>query len=439
MIPQISQNDDTIYALATPPGRSGVAITRLSGPRARAIAEEVIGGKLGAKRHAVMRRLRGGEGEIIDDALVLYFAAPASFTGEDIVEFQTHGGRAIIAALSERLSGLGARLAEAGEFTRRALLAGKMGLLEVEALGDLIDADTGAQLALARSGIAGEAEKWARALRERLVETMGLVTAAIDFSDEDLPPGHDEAIRSSIKALQGELAQEIERSKRASSLKGGYRVAIMGAPNVGKSSLLNRLIGREMAIASEIAGTTRDAIEVFLDLGGLPVILIDTAGLRESIDPIERMGIKKAEAMAESSDLRIWLYEKAGEREEISARAGAGDLLVRTKADLYGEEPGAISAQNGYGIDDLLAQIRGALEERAVDAGYFAHERQRQLLSEAEGALLEACEIAREKDMRYEFLAEAIRAANFALARLLGEVDVEEALGFVFSRFCIGK
>ena len=428
----------TIFSLATPAGKSGVAVVRLSGGEAKAIAEKICG-PIHEARRAYFRTLRAEDGSELDQALVLWFQGPASFTGEDVVEFQVHGGRAIINGVLARLAGLGASPAVAGEFTRRALENGKLDTLQVEALADFINADTEAQRKLSFRNLKGEAGEWTLALREKLVEAMSLVTASIDFSDEDLPTSLVSSIGESIDNVILALEIEIGKTSRASSLRDGYRVAILGKPNVGKSSLINALAGREVAIATEIAGTTRDVLEVFIDINGLPIILYDTAGLRETEDVVESIGVDRARKTAKDADLRLFLYENIEELDDLGVDVVEGDLVYQAKSDVYGAKAAAISAKTGSGIGELLAELAQTFSDQTLEAGFFGTQRQIAALGNALSSLQDAKSFYDQGESVYELLAESLRQAVHALDVLVGRVDVEDMLDVIFSKFCIGK
>lgn len=434
---------DTIVALASAPGRSAIAVLRLSGRQTR-FALETIAGTLPEPRRASLRRLHDpADSELIDEGLVLWFPGPGSFTGEDCAELQVHGGRAVVRRMLEALCRLdGLRLAEPGEFSRRALRNGRFDLAGAEGLADLIDSETELQRkqALAqKDGVLGRAcEEW----RSRLLDCMALVEADIDFADEgDVGTGIVAQARALAVALGQEIEIALQGALHGERVREGFRVAILGAPNVGKSSLLNVLAGREIAIVAEVAGTTRDAIEVPLDLDGLPVILIDTAGQRETDDPVERIGIERAQMAAGQADLRLWLSPAQSQIDSPPEQSSLAEIMVGTKADL-GEADGSrfdhlISAHTQLGIDGLLSDIRNRLMDRAPSTVLVTRERQRQCL---QGALeaLQRIEAGHES-LPVEILAEELRLAAWQFGRITGMVDVEDVLDRVFSSFCIGK
>jgi tRNA modification GTPase len=431
---------ETIYALASGLGKAGVAVVRLSGPR----AHEALGrmASVPEVRRASVRRLQW-QGLVLDEALVLVFAQGASFTGEDCVELHLHGGRAVVQAVLTALSEMpGLRMAEAGEFTRRALENGCLDLTQVEGLADLIDAETEAQrvqsLRVLSGAIGAKVEVWRRAL----IRAGALLEATIDFVDEDVPVDVMPEVREILNGLILAFRAEVEGAKRAERVRDGFEVAIVGRPNAGKSTLLNAFAGRKAAITSEIAGTTRDVIEVRMDLGGLAVTFLDTAGIRETADIVEALGVDLAIERAVAADVRIFLLDAEGAFEGIAVQDG--DLLVRGKSDMVaqgGFEPAelAVSGVTGQGVPNVLAQISKILSQRAVGDGVLTRERHRVALARA----LAALELARnevESDFAVvEIAAEELRAAARALDVLLGRIDVEVLLGEIFASFCIGK
>jgi tRNA modification GTPase len=419
----------TIFAPIT--GRGGaVTVLRLSGPDAVAIAQ-TLAGTLPAPRHAGLRRLRHG-GIILDEALVVCFPAPNSFTGEDCAELSVHGGRAVLAAVSAALTDLGARPAEPGEFSRRAFENGEFDLLQAEAMADLIAAETEAQRLQALSGadaLHGACTAW----RERLRQVMAQQEALIDFPDEDLPPEVEAALLAGIADLRDEMRAALEAAPAAGRLREGLEFVILGPPNAGKSTLLNALAGEEVAIVSEIPGTTRDAVGVRVDLGGVPVHLTDTAGLRDTVDVIEAEGVRRAQARAAKADFLI-LVAAPGE-EFAPAPEGIPALRVRTKADVAGAGEG-VSARTGAGMADLRARLAAAARDLTDTKGVAALARPRQIacVRDTAQALDRALGLP-EPELR----GEELRLAAGALARLVGGIAVEEVLDAVFSGFCIGK
>jgi tRNA modification GTPase len=422
---------DTIHALATARGRAGLAVVRVSGPQAGAVCTALCGSIPPARRASLRNILWRGEG--IDQALVVFFAEGASFTGEAVVEFHIHGGPAVAQALLRALAESGlSRLAQAGEFTRRALDNGVLDLTQVEGLADLIDAETEAQRKQALRVLSGQIGQRVAGWRARLVRAAALIEATIDFADEDVPVDVTPEVRDLLQGLLVEIEREAAAVAQAERIRDGFEVAILGAPNAGKSTLLNRLAGREAAITSEIAGTTRDVIEVRMDLDGLAVTLLDTAGLRDSDDPVEREGIRRAVDRAEAADLRIFLGPDPG---LVAPRDG--DLFVAAKADLVGAAGLAVSGKTGAGIDALLAEISRGLSDKVAGAGIMVRERHRLALEQGAGAIRVV--LAGIGKALPEIAAEELRRAIRALDALVGRVDVDELLGEIFASFCIGK
>ena len=418
---------DTIFAEATPPGRGGVSVVRVSGPEARAILES-LAGVVSAPRVAHVRALRDGD-DLIDRALVIRFDENHSFTGEDVAEFHLHGAPVIANRLSQALLTRGARRAEAGEFTRRAFLNGRINLAEAEGFADLLSAETEAQRKLAIRNAEGELGQVVDALRARLIRAGALIEASIDFADEEVPEEVPQEVFAIAQGISAEISQLLASFPATERLREGYEVAIIGKPNAGKSTLLNQIAKREVALVSDIAGTTRDVLELRTDLRGLPVTFLDTAGLRESSDKVEMMGVERARQRAENADLRIHLSE-SGVSEEVER---PGDLIVRSKADL-GQRTGlSISAKTGEGVADLLDMVYDVLRQRAADSGLVAHKRQAEALERARQAL------QLEERMAPEFLAERIRQANQALEVMIGRIEAENYLDEIFLSFCIGK
>ena len=419
---------DLIFAEATPPGRGGVSVIRLSGDRARAVAEALVGAMPEA-RHAYFRAVSHG-GETIDQALALWFAAGSSFTGEEVAELHLHGAPVVVRRVGAALLDLGARPAEAGEFTRRAFLHGRMDLAEVEGLGDLLVAETEAQRKLALRAAGGELARKLAHWRDLLIEAGALVEVSVDFADEDVPDEVPARVFEVLAELRQLLQRELDGFRAAERVRTGFDVAIIGPPNAGKSSLLNRLARRDVAIVSDRAGTTRDVIELRYDLEGLAVTFLDTAGLRDSLDEIEQIGIDRAQTRARMADLRIHLSRDCSRVEDLWL---AGDLVVRSHADVHVGDGLSVSSVTGEGIADLLAKLHECLSERVSAAGLISHERQRSEVMSALAALEGA------EALPAELLAEALRRANMALDRLLGRIDPDDYLDKIFSSFCIGK
>jgi len=451
---------DTIFALSSGRPPAAIAVVRVSGPRAGE-AITALGGKLPEPRRAALRRLRY-DGALIDEALVLWFPGPNTETAEDMAELHLHGGRAVVAAVLAALGKLpGFRPAEAGEFTRRAFANGRLDLTAVEGLGDLVFAETEAQRAQAMRQFSGALGGRADAWRSRLIEALALIEARIDFSDQDVP---DDLISPALHVAR-ELIEEIEKTladeHRGERLRQGLTVAIAGPPNAGKSSLLNRLARREAAIVSPYAGTTRDVIEVHLDLSGYPVTLLDTAGVRESDDPVEQEGVRRARARADAADLVLWVVEagagdasvvgRAKERSDVPGTTQRSEVknqwIIHNKVDLSPNRAQlkdqdyeyAISALTGQGLDQLVADLaafaRDALS--ASEPALVTRERHRVALQETADALGRALAVGRSG--QEELIAEELRLAGRALGRLTGRVDVEDVLDVIFRDFCIGK
>lgn len=436
---------DTIFALASAPGRAGVQVIRISGPDAGAALCRLTGGTLPPPRRAVLAGLRDPvTAELFDKALVLSFPAPGSFTGEDVVELHLHGGRAVLSAATQALTGLGLRVAEPGEFSRRAFEHGKLDLTEAEAIADLVDAETAAQRRQALRQMEGALGQLYDGWRHGLTRALAHLEADIDFPDEDLPGGLSDAVRPVVEGLVADLSAHLADQGRGERLRDGISIAILGAPNAGKSSLLNAIARRDVAIVSNQAGTTRDVIEVQLDLGGYPVLLADTAGLRDAADQVESEGIRRALDRAAKADLKLLVFD-GGELPDPATLALVDDdaLLVMNKADL----PGAVaplvgrpilplSARTGDGVPALLAALEQAVASRYAPSGAPALTRARHR------AALEECQ----QDLRRalqaplpELAAEDVRLAVRALGRITGRVDVEDLLDVIFRDFCIGK
>jgi tRNA modification GTPase len=437
---------DTIVALASGAGRAGVAVIRLSGPAAGDVLRALTERDPPRPRVATRVGFRSPrDGLSLDDGLALWFPGPHSFTGENVAELHVHGGPAVIAAMIEACLSLpGVRPAEPGEFTRRAFENGKLDLAEAEGLADLVDAETEAQrrqaLRQRRGALSALYEGW----RARLIEAAALIEAEIDFPDEGLPGALARRAVPILSALAGEMARHLDDAHRGERVRDGYRIAIIGPPNAGKSSLLNALAQREAAIVSELPGTTRDIVEVRLVLSGFPVWIADTAGLREAADAIEAEGVRRALARAEEADLRIGVVE-AGATLPPSLRTALqpGDILVRSKADLHRfatVEAGArqVSVVTGEGLVELEALLTARVADALgrEEAPALTRARHRRLVEEARAALARSIPTL---DQGAELAAEDIRLAASAIGRLTGRIDVEDLLDEIFSSFCIGK
>lgn len=441
----------TIIAPASALG-GGVAVIRVSGPLSGRVFSALAQVALHGPRQAQLVRLKHPvTGKTLDSALAVYFQNPQSFTGEDVLELHVHGGRAVVEGVIRAALSLdpSIRLAEPGEFSKRAYLNGKMDLTEAEAIADLVAAETEAQadLALAQMGgaLSGLYEGW----RERLVMLLAMLEAAIDFVDEeDVPPALLRETADKIAALMGDMDDHLADNHLGERLRDGFMVAVIGAPNAGKSSLVNALARREVAIVTAIAGTTRDVLEVPLNLGGYPVIVMDTAGLRETGDEVEAMGITRARARAQEADLVVALFDATAPRDadtlaQLAGKTAEEYLVVQTKADLLAPsstdpETLSVSTQTGLGLDDLIARITtliaGKTARKNPSMPLLTRARHREAVAEARDHLFRAIH-----NPQPELLAEDMRLATRALGRITGRVDVEDLLDVIFSKFCIGK
>lgn len=422
---------DTIFALASAQGKSGVAVIRVSGPKAP-VCLTLLCGEVPA-RQASLRTL-SFRGEILDQALVMSFPAPNSFTGEDVVEFHVHGSAAIIQALSRALSGVeDVRLAEPGEFSRRAFENEKMDLTQVEALGDLIEAETEAQRQQAMRVLSGELGRRAQEWRNELIRAVALLTVTIDFVDEEVPTDVGDDVLNLLTSVAAELVRESEKTEVAERVRTGFEVAIIGPPNAGKSTLLNALAGRDAAITSEVAGTTRDVIEVRVDLQGIPVTILDTAGLRVTQDVLEAAGVERAKKRADQADLRVILCEP-GMKPVMDARNE--DLIRTPKSDLGN---GDFSAVTGEGLNALVSDITEVLSNRVALGSIGIRERHRVAMMNANASLRHALDRLRFSPDMVELIVEDVQQAIFSLESLIGFIGVEDILDDVFRNFCIGK
>ena len=430
---------DTIFALASGSARAAIAVMRISGPAAGAAVEALCGGVLPAARQASLRRLRDPSGAVLDHALVLWFPGPRTYTGEDCAELHLHGGRAVIDGVANTLIEAGLRPADPGEFTRRAFLNGRMDLVEAEAVHDLVAAETEAQRRQALRQLEGELGALYQNWADRLRAILAYQEALIDFPDEDLPPEVEDQLVATLDTVRSEIRAHLNDAGRGEKLREGLFFAITGAPNVGKSTLINALAERDVAIVSHIPGTTRDALETRVVLGGVPVTLVDTAGLRETTDSIEAEGVRRAVARAADADLVITVVEAGSPPPNIVSSDTPASLLIANKADL--ERPGPndalrISAKTGLGMAELRSRLAEAASRMTESSGPPPLTRARHraaLLAAAEH--LDAAEPADMPELRGEDLRLAMRA----LGRITGHVGVEDILDTVFSRFCIGK
>jgi tRNA modification GTPase len=439
--------EETIFALSSGRPPSAIAMVRVSGPQA-GTALAALAGKMPQPRMATRVLLRDANQEPIDDAVVLWFPAPASATGEDVAEFHVHGGRAVLASLFAALSAFeDIRAAEPGEFTRRGFENGKLDLTEAEALDDLIHADTERQRRQALRQLKGLLGDKARDWRARIIEAAALIEAGIDFSDEgDVPAELIAPALAKSATLLGEIQEVLAGQGKSERLRDGLVVAIAGPPNVGKSTLVNQLARREVAIVSPHAGTTRDVIEVQLDLDGYPVTVIDTAGVRETDDPVEQEGVRRARARAAEADLVLWMIDG---RDQDGGQPDGGPMwVVRNKIDLNPAAAGSgqgsedirleISASRGDGIQHLVARLVAFAQDYfgSSETGMIGRERQRKLLQQTATALQRSISAVGEGE---ELAAEDLRTAVHSLGKLLGRVDVEDILDVIFRDFCIGK
>ena len=427
---------DTIFAQATATGRAGVSVIRVSGPQAFDIASIFCDlpdvGQIG------LRAVRGSDGALIDRAVVFCFENGASFTGERVVEFQVHGGLATVARLLSELSAQkGCRLAEPGEFTRRALENGQLDLNQVEALSDLIDAETESQrqqaIRVLDGSFADAGERW----RGKLLRAAALLEASIDFSDEEIPDDLSVEVIHLVEETRASISAILERSTVAAKIRTGFTVAIIGAPNVGKSTLLNSIVGRQAAITSDVAGTTRDVIECRVDLQGLAVSFLDTAGLRDSKDEIEKLGISKAYEMADAADIRVFLIEEEGEPLAITMRDG--DIVRLNKGDERGLDVEAVSGKTGQGVSELLNLIAELLAVKTPTDVVAIRERQITGLRAAESFLGRVLTLVQSDPLPFELASQELYFALSELDFVFGRIDIESVLDEIFSSFCLGK
>lgn len=442
---------DTIFAPATAPGRAAVAVVRLSGSRAGE-ALRVLAGRRPAPRRAALRRLRDPAGASLDEALVLWMPGPGSYTGEDAAEFHLHGGPAVMEGVLAALSALGLRLAEPGEFTRRAFENGRLDLAQAEGVADLIEAETQAQRRQALDQLAGALGRAHEAWRSDLVEALALFEAAVDFPDEELPLDVARRARPALERLRSALEDALAGVRRAEQVREGYAIALVGAPNAGKSTLLNALARREAAIVTDTPGTTRDIIEVSLRLAGYKAVLADTAGLRETQDAVETEGVRRALRRAEGADLRLWVVDGSGAAAPPPGVLRAGDLCLVAKADLPAGDatPRALAEAQALGMEPIrlcahqqadVAALEAVLAARVAEAlgsgepPTATRLRHAALLSQALERLQSALAMAEDP----ELAAEDVRLAARALDRITGRIDPEDVLDRIFSTFCIGK
>jgi tRNA modification GTPase len=440
-----ANDHDTIFALASGAGRAAIAVLRISGPECSAVLQIIAPGADFPDRRAVLRTLRHPYSrEPLDRALVTRFEAPRSFTGEEMAEVSVTGGRAVTSAFIKALALIpGLRLAEPGEFAWRAFMNGKIDLSEVDGLADLVEAETEAQRRQAQRIAGGALSRECDAIRTSLLEAMAIVETQIDFTDvEDASDFTLETVKDAARGAIERIDRALATADAAARLREGFTVVIAGPPNVGKSTLMNALAGRDVAITSPVPGTTRDLIEVFLDLRGYPVILVDTAGVRESHDPIEQEGVARARRRAESADLILWLNDRA---DDLGPSLGSATLVVRTKMDLKQADPSAgkpaavaLSARTGAGVDRLLDVIAELAEERmsSREPTLLTLERHRRGFQEARQALAATLVPGAAEP---ELIAEDLRRAALAMDRIVGRIGAEDVLGEIFARLCVGK
>ena len=432
---------DTIAAIATPPGRGAIGIVRVAGARAPEIAHQLLG-RVPQPRVATFLAAKDARGELLDEGLALYFPAPRSYTGEDALEFHGHGGPTVLQSVLSACLDAGARLAEPGEFTRRAFLNGKLDLAQAEGVADLIDAASREAARSALRSLRGEFSAAVDALIAELVELRALTEAMLDFPDEEVEPLHRDDAGARLARVRAALEEVLAKSRQGSLLRSGIHVVLAGRPNVGKSSLLNRLAGEERAIVTPIAGTTRDALRESIQIEGVPLVVIDTAGLRPASDLVERLGIERTQRELERADIVIVIFE-AGEAHAPLDAVPAGTALIEVynKIDLT---PGfvppagavAVSAKTGAGLDALKrAILQAAGWSAAGETVFLARERHLRALRRAAAHL----EAAAREPQRWELFAEELRLAQTALAAITGEFTADDLLGEIFGRFCIGK
>jgi tRNA modification GTPase len=438
---------DTIVATATPPGTGGVGIVRLSGPDAERIGRTLLG-KLPQPRRASYRRFRDADGAAIDEGLALYFPAPGSFTGEPVLELHGHGGPVVMGMLVDAAVALGARQAEPGEFSRRAFLNDRLDLAQAEAIADLIASGTEQAARAALRSLSGEFSDRVNALAEQLTGLRTHVEAAIDFPEDEIDFLADEALRGRLEACAAAIADLESRAGMGRILRDGFRAVIVGKPNAGKSSLLNRLSGEDTAIVTEIAGTTRDVLRERIDVDGLAIELADTAGLREDPDRIEAEGIRRAREAVRSADAVLWIQDATDTEPGALDPAVPAELpviIVRNKIDLTGEAAGAddgivrLSAATGEGIDALRRRLREVAGYEDRGEGVFTARRRHVRALRRAAEHFDAGRRALEESRAGELMAEELRLAQEALGEITGRVSADELLGRIFSEFCIGK
>jgi tRNA modification GTPase len=435
-MPSDEVSRDTIAAIASPNGRGGIGVVRISGSAVPRIARAILG------RLPEPRRATFGAFADIDEGIALYFPAPHSYTGEPVLELQGHGGPVVMQALLGACLDAGARLAGPGEFTRRAFLEGKLDLAQAEAVADLIDAASREAARCALRSLSGEFSAAIAVLQAQLVELRALTEALLDFPEEEVDRLHRDDAARRLAAVRGALDEVLAKSRQGSLLRSGVHVVLAGRPNVGKSSLLNRLAGAERAIVTPVPGTTRDALREPIQIDGVPLVLVDTAGLRVSTDLVESLGIERTRGELEQADVVLAVFEAAGDSDALEdLPPGAARIDVYNKADLvpgYRAPPDAVavSAKTGEGLERLRKAILRAIGwSSAGESVFLARERHLRALERAR----EHLEAAERESRRWEFFAEELRLAHVALAAITGEFGADELLGEIFARFCIGK
>lgn len=431
---------DTIFAEATAPSKAGLSVIRISGASAVRGISTLIN-SVPSPGQARLRRIKTSGGRILDEALVLCFAEGRSFTDEEVVELHLHGSRAVVSAVMTELAALpGFRPAVAGEFTRRALDNGRLDLTQVEGLADLIEAETEVQRVQALSVMQGGLSEVIDVWRADLIRAAALLEATIDFVDEDVPVDVSGEVLVLLNKTKHSISKQIDGSQVSERIREGFRVAIIGRPNTGKSTLLNFLSGRDAAITSETAGTTRDIIEVRMDLHGLPVTILDTAGLRDTDDAVEGIGVDRARNSAEAADLRLFLLDPKETPEQLGVSFMPGDVLVGAKADLHKSEfTHSVSGTTGFGVPELVNDIVATLSDRTSGASITIRQRQVTSMVDTIKFLTDAIEYIEGGTDHADIASELLRASTNSLNILIGRVDVENVLDVVFSSFCIGK
>jgi tRNA modification GTPase len=432
---------DTIAAIATPAGRGGIGVVRVSGSRAPEVAMSILG-RLPEPRHATHAIFRDTGGEAVDEGVALYFPAPHSYTGEPVLELQGHGGPVVMHALLAACLDAGARLAEPGEFTRRAFLEGKLDLAQAEAVADLIDAASREAARSALRSLAGEFSAVLGALQSKLTELRALTEAMLDFPEEEVDALHRDEAGVRLGVVRATLEDLIAKSRQGSLLRSGIQVVLAGRPNVGKSSLLNRLAGEERAIVTPIPGTTRDALREPVQIAGVPLVLVDTAGLRVTSDVVEQLGVERTQRELEQADVVLAVYEAGGDTMPLAnLPSGAARIDAYNKIDLVPDfaapaEGVAVSAKTGEGLERLRQAILNAAGwSDTGESVFLARERHLRALEKVRGHL----EGAARESRRWEFFAEELRLAHAALGSITGEFSADDLLGEIFARFCIGK